>query len=92
MRVKVPGVKLPPFLIPIFALNGILYCLEDLLSLGALAAPNAEFGKKRMSLKEVRDLVGIGILFFESLRVLAGENLCQVHIGADDVDVQFKIV
>ncbi len=91
LRIKVPTLPLPPFIVPVFALTGILECLEDLLALGALVAPGARIGKK-LTTKEARDLAGVSQSFLYKLGYMSGQDLVNVHLGKDKIHVLIKVI
>ena len=92
VKIKVPKVNLPPFLVPVFAVTGLVECLEDLTALGAWIAPNAVFGNQKLRFSEIRDIIRTANSFLYKLDVMAGSDLVNVYMGKKKVNVVIRIV
>ncbi len=90
ISVSVPELRWLKLVMPVFIVTGILDCFIDLLSLGAMVAPNAAVGKK-MRMKDARMLMKLLREFFSRLDLACEEDLINVHVGKDDVDVRIRI-
>lgn len=91
INVSVPEIKWLKIILPVFTVTEIIHCLVDLLTLGAVVAPNVKIGKKGLTLQESLNVLKVAESFFEYL-YLVEDDFVHVHVGKDNVDIKIKVI